>query len=117
MSESYNGWTHEEILRKLSDVINEMDGNGKYGTGDELLEIIVALKAEWKYIDKDEAMFSVYHLLEKTVTRDYATNIAESIIDDVVEDLSESADITDWNDDDVRYAIGRVLCKKLGIGC
>lgn len=116
MSEAYNGWTHEAILRKLSDTINEIDSNGKYGTGDELLEIIIALKTEWKFIDKDEAMFSVYNLLDKTVTRDYATSIAESIIDDVVEDLSESADVADWDDDDVRYAIGRVLCKKLGVG-
>ena len=47
MNETYNGWTHEEILEKLSDIINEADEAGRYGIGDDLLDIIIALKIEW----------------------------------------------------------------------
>lgn len=47
MSEPYNGWTHERILEKLSEMINEADCNENYRTGDDLFEIIIALKTEW----------------------------------------------------------------------
>lgn len=47
MSETYNGWTHEEILEKLSDIINEADEAERYDIGDDLLDIIIALKKEW----------------------------------------------------------------------
>ena len=43
----YNGWTHEKILEALSDAINVLDRNYKFGLADELLDIIIALKTEW----------------------------------------------------------------------
>ena len=53
-------------------------------------------------------------LLKQTVSNDYADYILDVIIDDVKEDVFASAD-EDFNEDDVRFAIGRVLMKKLGI--
>ena len=53
-------------------------------------------------------------LLKNTVSNDYADYILDAIIDDVKEDVFASAD-ENFNEDDVRFAIGRVLMKKLGI--
>ncbi len=53
-------------------------------------------------------------LIKQTVSNDYADYILDVIIDDVKEDVLTSAD-KDFNEDDVRFAIGRVLMKKLGI--
>ena len=49
------------------------------------------------------------------ISRDYSKSIAEAIADDVARDVHETADHEDWNIDDVRLAVGRVLCKRLGI--
>lgn len=49
------------------------------------------------------------------VSRDYSSDIAWAISDDVARDLHECADHEDWNIDDVRLAVGRVLCAKLGV--
>ena len=65
-------------------------------------------------IDKDDINQLIYDLIKVAVTRDYAMYITEEIIDDVLRDVTECAD-ADYSDDDVRYAIGRVLCEKLGI--
>lgn len=56
-------------------------------------------------------------LLKKSISDDYVVYIADNILDDVVEDVKETADRTEWNEDDVRLAIGRVLIDKLGIDC
>ena len=53
-------------------------------------------------------------LLKNAVSNDYADYILDVIIDDVKEDVFTSAD-ENFNEDDVRFAIGRVLMKKLGI--
>jgi hypothetical protein len=53
-------------------------------------------------------------LLKQTVSNDYVDYILNVIIDDVKEDVLTSAD-ENFNEDDVRFAIGRVLMKKLGI--
>ena len=44
---------------------------------------------------------------------DQARNITDIIIDDVVKDVEECADGENWNDSDVRLAIGRVLIQRL----
>lgn len=49
------------------------------------------------------------------IPQDYIHPIAEAITEAVAQDIYESADPSEWNDDDVRLAIGRVLCKRLGI--
>jgi len=51
----------------------------------------------------------------KQISDEYWRSIAESIADDVVEDVQETADPDEWNEDDIRLAIGRVLCDRLGI--
>jgi len=43
-------------------------------------------------------------------------SVSNLILDDVVEDIEETAD-EDFNDADVRIAICRVLMKRLGIEC
>ena len=53
--------------------------------------------------------------LKDAVSYDYAKAIEEAIVDDVLADVNECADKREWNSDDVKLAIGRVLCKRLGI--
>ena len=48
------------------------------------------------------------------IGEDYLREIADGILDDVNEDVRCSAD-KDYNEDDIRLAIGRVLCDRLGI--
>ena len=43
--------THNEILEKLSDMMNILDAGGNYGAADEIMEIIAALKIEWNIED------------------------------------------------------------------
>jgi len=47
------------------------------------------------------------------VSGDYIGRIADKIVKAVMQDVWETADRDNWNDDDVRLAIGRVLCDKL----
>ena len=49
------------------------------------------------------------------ISRDYSKSIAEAIADDVARDVHETADHEDWDIDDVRLAVGRVLCKRMNI--
>ncbi len=49
------------------------------------------------------------------VSRDYSRLISDKIVDAVARDIYETADPEDWNMDDVRLAVGRVLCKRLRI--
>lgn len=52
------------------------------------------------------------HVLEIMDT-DQAQSVTDLIIDDVVRDVEECADGENWNDSDVRLAIGRVLIQRL----
>lgn len=58
---------------------------------------------------------NVYHFMREAMSGDYSDLVAEAILTDVIADVNECADAEDWNEDDVRLAIGRVLCWKLGI--
>lgn len=53
--------------------------------------------------------------VDGAISRDYSKRIADAIADDVARDIHETADHEDWDMDDVRLAVGRVLCAKLGI--
>lgn len=48
-------------------------------------------------------------LLNK-LTDDYASRICDEIIDDVIECADE-----EWSEGDIKLAVGRVLCSRLGI--
>ena len=50
--------------------------------------------------------------LQFAVGNDYVQLVADSILDDVAADIAVAAD-EDYNSDDVRMAVGRVLCKRL----
>ena len=52
--------------------------------------------------------------LRQAISSDYTRCIAEHIEKDVKQDLEECAD-EDYNEDDLRLAIGRVLIDKLRI--
>ena len=51
------------------------------------------------------------HMLDIMDT-DQAVSVTDLIIDDVVKDVEECADGENWNDSDVRLAIGRVLIQR-----
>lgn len=53
--------------------------------------------------------------IDGPISQDHIRPIAESIIEDVAQDIYETADREEWDSDDVRIAVGRVLCKKLNI--
>lgn len=53
--------------------------------------------------------------IDGPISDDYIRPIAEKIVEDVAQDIYETADREEWNSDDVRLAVGRVLCKKLKI--
>jgi hypothetical protein len=55
------------------------------------------------------------NMMAGPVSQDYIRPIAEKIANDVAKDIYETADPQDWNGDDVRLAVGRVLCAKLRI--
>lgn len=54
-------------------------------------------------------------LIRRAMSDDYSDRVASEIMPDVIQDVEECADSEDWNIDDVRLAIGRVLCTRLGI--
>ena len=56
----------------------------------------------------------VYNELAKSMATEYANYIADEIIEAVREDIEASAG-PEPNDDDLRLAIGRVLCDRLGV--
>lgn len=49
------------------------------------------------------------------ISDDYYGRICDAILPEVEKDVKETADKDNWNEDDVRLAIGRVLCDRLGI--
>ena len=56
----------------------------------------------------------VERILSSSITKDYIHRIVDVILDDVVADVNETADADNWNEDDVRLAIGRIILKKFG---
>lgn len=59
-------------------------------------------------------MQGVFFMLSKSIATEYAQYISEEISDEVRQDVETSAG-KDFNEDDLRLAIGRVLCEKLNI--
>jgi hypothetical protein len=49
------------------------------------------------------------------ISDDYSRAIFDAIAEDVAQDILECTTREDYNDDDVRLAVSRVLVKKLGI--
>ena len=66
-------------------------------------------------VDKTDVKAYAKYQLEEAVTICYSDKILDIIIDDVVSDVEETAAPENWTEDDVRLAIGRVLCKRLGL--
>ena len=53
-------------------------------------------------------------IMKQAVSDDYVQYIMEVLYYDILDDIKTSAD-EDYNEDDVRLSIGRVLMDKLGI--
>lgn len=73
MSKTYNGLTHEKILENLSYAISDMDEFEHYGIGDELLDVMIALKYEWGLIHDEKSC------LHEAVKRVALRNITDSV--------------------------------------
>ena len=54
------------------------------------------------------------NILGKSISEDYVRYIFTAISSDLIEDVETSAD-ENYSIDDIRLAIGRVLCNRLGI--
>lgn len=52
-------------------------------------------------------------MLGRIVSDDYHSDVYNLLKDDIVEDVVATADPVEWNEDDVRLAIGRVLLDRL----
>ena len=65
---------------------------------------------------KDYSTFTndCINLLGETISKDYVRYIYTEISGDLIEDVETSAD-ENYSIDDIRLAIGRVLCKRLGV--
>ena len=59
--------------------------------------------------------FMTEFALKPQIASYYWEKIADVIIDDVVKDVNECADPQDWDEDDVRLAVGRVILERLDI--
>ena len=62
--------------------------------------------------DYQEIEDTITKILAPTTTGDYAKEIAFYICKDVINDLKDCTD-EDYNDDDIRFAIGRVILKSI----
>lgn len=78
-------------------------------------------KVDYKSINQAQLEAEITELLDDNfkgaVSDEYRPRIIKSILPDVVTDVVECSDFQNgnWNTDDIRFAVGRVLCDKLGI--
>jgi hypothetical protein len=63
---------------------------------------------------KEMVQYVAFHLLSKSISDDYVSELTDAIAEDVYQDVDETADPEEWNEDDVRLALGRVLLRKCG---
>lgn len=63
-------------------------------------------------MDKD--FIFIEKILRRAISDEYSTEILNSLYEDTLEDIRTSAD-KDYNEDDVKLALGRVLIDKLNI--
>ena len=59
--------------------------------------------------------FMTEFALKPQIASYYWEKIADVIIDDVVKHINKNADPNEWDEEDVRRAIGSVICERLGI--
>lgn len=125
MNGGMNKRSHEEIVDKLIQIMNDLEVSDSdvtdvtlaielRGRSNELFEIIETLRAEWGIIDTDAIEECALDMLYKITTSDYAKKILSEFLPDIIEDVTVSAS-QNWSEIDVRLAIGRILCKKLGL--
>lgn len=74
-------------------------------------------------IERTRIEDSVRDVLSRAVSCDYVDRLLfdetnGTIMSDIIRDIEETSDFGnsgDYNDDDIRLAIGRVLCARLGM--
>ena len=64
---------------------------------------------------EDDVRYIVRKLMRSAMSDDYSDDIADAILPVVVEDVNLCADQDEWNEDDVRLAVGRVFYGLLGL--
>lgn len=94
-------------------VNNESPYLAVYCTNENKLKGMIQNSASAHYLKRKEISDILYPILENCVSSSYAQSILDEIIDYVVKDVDETADPTEWNDDDVRLAAGRAILAKL----
>ena len=115
------GWKHDytvddpevdEVASKMADDLNRyIEGlNEKIRNAKDEPPAKYASAATSGYI-----MSAICDIFTYAIPNEYASKIANVIAEDVAKDVNETADLEEWNQDDVRLAVGRVLCKRLGI--
>lgn len=100
-----------KMVKRLNDYIDRL--NAKI---DALKRIPPGEMKNMKALNKNkEIENTIRSLLSDAVAGCYIKNVIDNIKDDVIEDVNDAADPEEWNDDDVRLSIGRVLYKRLNI--
>lgn len=64
---------------------------------------------------KEKVRDIAFRLLSDALTDNYVNYVLDEIIDDIVDDVKECADPIEWNEDDVRLAVGRAFMLKLNL--
>lgn len=104
------------------EAMNEMEAEKKaeelaynHSWGSEDAEYTIDDVEELQSEKQKQIYAMIVKSLQNAISSDYINTVAEHILDDVVEDVEECADKDDWNEDDVRLAVGRVFIKKMGV--
>lgn len=61
----------------------------------------------------EEIRIDVEEELKASISSDYVYEILDFIADEVIEDIRTSADVECYSNSDIRFALGRVILKKL----
>ena len=99
--EHYRFFDYEHIQRICADPLNACSEHIIYAPNIAELKRRNAIAAE------------VGIMLRKIVSDDYYSDVYRLLKDDIIEDVIATADPDEWNDDDIRLAIGRVLLDRL----
>ena len=100
----------------LSEIRDRLFGTWSVETDSSRYEVYVELNAFGKIgIDRCGFVKMVERSLMDGISGDYVGLLADRIAKGVAEDVSESADIENWNSCDVSLGVARVILKALGV--
>lgn len=101
---------------RLSEVRDRLSGAWSLETDSSRYEVYVELDAFGKIgIDRCGFVNMVERSLMDGISGEYVGLLADRIAEGVADDVSESADIDNWNSCDVSLGVARVILKALGV--